>query len=95
MFNFIEQGREASTRILAGSVPPSSEELWAFARKKKYQTDLLGRVETDDGSIVEQGVDEILHLKIANVVLDNPNIDTLVVATGDGTLSKFGTGFIP
>ena len=87
--------RQAATRVLAGSVPPSSEELWEWARKNKYQTDLLKRVESDDGSISEQGVDEILHLKIANVLIDHPSTDTHVVVTGDGSVSEFGTGFIP
>ncbi len=94
MFNLIEQGRAATSRVLAGSVPPSTEELWEWARKNKYQTALLRKVESDDGSIIEQGVDEILHLKIANVLIDYPNTDTLVVVTGDGNLSEFGTGFI-
>jgi hypothetical protein len=95
MFRLIEQARPAPTRVLAGSVPPSSEELWEWARKNKCQTDLLKRVESDDGSISEQGVDEILHLKIANVLIDHPSTDTLVVVTGDGSVSEFGTGFIP
>jgi len=95
IFSFIEQGRKAHTRILAGSVPPSSEELWEFARENRYETDLLRKVESDDGSISEQGVDEVLHLKMANVLLDFPKTDTLVVVTGDGNISEFGTGFIP
>jgi hypothetical protein len=94
MFRLIEQGRQAVTRVLAGSVPPSSEELWEWARKNRYQTALLRKVESDDGSIIEQGVDEVLHLKIANVLIDHPNTDVLVVVTGDGNLSEFGTGFL-
>jgi hypothetical protein len=94
MSRLIEQGRSAVTRVLAGSVPPSSEELWQWARKNKYQTDVLKKVESDDGFITEQGVDEILHLKIANVLIDYPKTDTLVMVTGDGNISEFGTGFI-
>lgn len=94
MFRLIEQARHAVTRVLAGSVPPAADELWEWARKNKYQTDLLKKVESDDGSISEQGVDEILHLKIANVLIDYPSTDTLVVVTGDGSVSEFGTGFI-
>lgn len=95
IFKLIEQGRTAKTKILAGSVPPSCEELWEFARNNRYQTDLLKRVEKDDGSVGEQGVDEILHLKIANALIDYPSTDILVVVTGDGSVSEFGTGFIP
>jgi hypothetical protein len=93
LFALIENGRAVSTRILAGSVPPSCAALWEYARDHGYNTDLLHRVERDDGSIGEQGVDEVLHLKIANAILDHAAPQTLVVATGDGKLSEFGTGF--
>lgn len=93
LFDLIENGREVRTAILAGSVPPPSEAIWQYARDKGYGTDLLRRVENDEGNKVEQGVDEILHLKIANTLLDYPNTDILVVATGDGSTSAFNTGF--
>lgn len=93
LFALIERGRDTATRELAGSVPPSCEALWEYARDHGYNTDLLRRVERDDGSIGEQGVDEVLHMKIANAILDYPAPQTLVVATGDGKLSEFGTGF--
>lgn len=93
LFAKLEGDRTVETRILAGSVPPSCETLWAFARNHGYQTDLLHRVQRDDGSVGEQGVDEILHLKIANALLDFSPPQTLVVATGDGSVSEFGTGF--
>ncbi|MGA7522636.1 MAG: NYN domain-containing protein [Acidobacteriaceae bacterium] len=94
IFNLLEQGRHAHTKVLGGSVPPSCEELWEFARSRHYETNLLKRVEKDDGSIGEQGVDELLHLKIANTLIDYPKSDILVVATGDGRMSEFGTGFL-
>ena len=94
IFNLLEQGRRANTKVLGGSVPPSCEELWDFARSRHYETNLLKRVEKDDGSIGEQGVDELLHLKIANTLIDHPNTDILVIATGDGRMSEFGTGFL-
>lgn len=93
LFNLIEGNREIATKVLAGSVPPSCDALWAYADKHGYTTDLLRKVEREDGTIGEQGVDEILHLKIANAVLDNPS-GVLAIATGDGKISKFGTGFV-
>lgn len=93
LFALIEGGRPAATKVLAGSVPPSCKALWEYARAHGYDTDLLQRIERDDGSICEQGVDEVLHMKIANAVLDYSAPQTLVVATGDGKLSDFGTGF--
>ncbi len=41
------------------------------AQRGGYDTDLLRRVEADDGRLIEQGVDEMLHLKIANALLDS------------------------
>lgn len=93
LFALIEGGRPAATKVLAGSMPPSCDALWEYARENGYNTDLLHRVERDDGSIGEQGVDEILHMKIANAILDHASPQTVVVATGDGKLSEFGTGF--
>jgi hypothetical protein len=79
--------------VLAGSVPPGNDYLWEHARQWGYNTDLLKRVERDDGRLAEQGVDEILHLKIAHVLLDYDPPQTLVLATGDANQSDFGTSF--
>jgi hypothetical protein len=59
----------------------------------KYETNLLHKVEKDDGHWREQGVDELLHLKIANLLLDTQEPQVLVLVTGDGRISQFGTGF--
>jgi len=93
IFARIENGLNPVTRVLAGSVPPGNDALWENARKSGYNTDLLQRIEGDDGRLVEQGVDEIAHLKIANVLLDFDPPQTLVLVTGDGHDSDFGTSF--
>ena len=93
IFQLMEKGRQIVTKVLAGSVPPSCDALWVYARLNGYSTELLRKVEKEDGTLGEQGVDELLHLKIANALLDHPN-GTIVIATGDGQISKFGTGFI-
>ena len=82
-----------ATRILAGSIPPDNENLWAYAREQGYDTDLLRRVERDDGRLVEQAVDEMLHLRIANALLDYETPQALVIASGDGNTSEMGTSF--
>lgn len=87
------QERPVTTRILGGSVPPGNDDLWGYARDLKYNTDLLRRVEADDGRLIEQAVDEVIHLKIANTVLDHDVAQTLVIVTGDGKLSSFDTSF--
>jgi hypothetical protein len=92
-FALIESGFDVKTRVFAGSVPPGNGDLWKHAKKARYETDLLRKVERDDGMLEEQGVDELLHLKIANVLLDNQAPQTLVIVTGDGARSDFGTSF--
>jgi hypothetical protein len=92
-FRLIEDGVEPLTRVLGGSGPAGSDDLWSYARQAGYDTDLLRRVEKDDGRIGEQGVDEVLHLKIANALLDHEPPQRLVVCTGDARDSEFGTSF--
>ncbi|TCP74816.1 hypothetical protein C8J31_13611 [Rhizobium sp. PP-CC-2G-626] len=92
LFSLVEGGREALTRELAGSLPPECEALWEYARENGYNTNLLHRV--DDGIRVrEQSVDEALHLKIANALLDHEGDQTLILMTGDGALSDIDTSF--
>ncbi|WP_369958377.1 NYN domain-containing protein [Pseudomonas benzenivorans] len=92
-FKLIEKGYRAKTKVLAGSVPPGNDVLWDHARATGYNTDLLRKIESDDGRLIEQGVDEIAHLKIANALLDHEPPQTLVLVTGDGNNSDFGTSF--
>ncbi|MEQ1564650.1 MAG: NYN domain-containing protein [Myxococcota bacterium] len=92
-FQLIERGRPATTRILGGSIPPGHDALWDAARTHGYGTDLLLKIEKDDGRLGEQGVDEVLHLKIANALLDHDPPQTLVLVTGDGSTSEFQTSF--
>lgn len=92
LFRLVE-GDVVSTRVLAGSVPPGNELLWQAARNLGYDTDLLRRVEQDDGRLTEQAVDEMLHLKMANALLDHEPPQTLVVVSGDGKESNWATSF--
>ncbi|KAF2734714.1 hypothetical protein EJ04DRAFT_466119 [Polyplosphaeria fusca] len=43
---------------------------------------------------VEQGVDENLHLKMCQSVLDCDEPSTMVVATGDGNMAEYSDGFL-
>lgn len=94
LFKLIENGFSPVTRVLAGSLPPGNEQLWENSRALGYNPDLLHRVDKDDGRLAEQGVDEIVHLKIAGVLLDFDGPQTLVLVTGDGNESDFGTSFL-
>ena len=94
LFALLENGRERSSGIVGGSMPPGSEDLWTYARELGYNTDLLTKVQLDDGRLGEQGVDEVICLKMANCVLDFRTPQVMVVATGDGRVSDFGVGFV-
>lgn len=93
LFRLLEGDHDVRTRVMAGSVPPGNDELWDIARRAGYETDLLRKVEKDDGRLGEQAVDEMLHLKIANILLDCEPPQILILATGDGRLGQFGTSF--
>jgi hypothetical protein len=43
---------------------------------------------------VEQGVDEILHLKILESIVDSEEPSTMVVATGDAAKAEYSEGFM-
>jgi hypothetical protein len=43
---------------------------------------------------VEQGVDEILHLKMIESIIDAPKPSTMVLATGDAAEAEFSQGFL-
>lgn len=93
LFLLIERQHEVATRVLAGSVPPGNEELWQHARNEGYATDLLRRVEDGEGRLIEQAVDEMLHLKIANALLDHEPPQTLIIVSGDGRETPTGSSF--
>ena len=93
LFSIIEGNDTVGIRVFVGSVATGHDKVWQVARDLGYDTDLLVRVEKSDGRFCEQAVDEILHLKIANAILDYAAPQTLVIASGDGRLSGYGTSF--
>jgi hypothetical protein len=93
LYNLVVKGRDVITKQLAGSVPPECESLWDYARRLGFNTDLLIRVESSEGQTSEQSVDETLHLKMGNAILDYAPPQTMVLLSGDGSESQFGTSF--
>ncbi|WP_264813322.1 NYN domain-containing protein [Gluconacetobacter sacchari] len=94
LFSIIRRNRTSlGYSMLAGSVPPGNDALWAAAQTAGFDTTLLRRVENDDGRLVEQGVDEAIHLRIGNTLLDEDNPGTLVILTGDGATTEQGSSF--
>ena len=92
--SLIERDRPRSVGVWAGSVPPGSDELWDHARDLGFNVDLLKRVREDDGRLLEQGVDELIHAKISDSLLDYDPPQTLVLVTGDGSDTPHGTSFV-
>jgi hypothetical protein len=88
-----EGSHSVATRVLAGSVPPGNEDLWEYARQAGSDTRLLNTIGRDDGRLGEQGVDELLQLKIAYVLIDYGPPQTLILGTGDGGAGEFDTSF--
>lgn len=94
LFSVIRRNRTSlGYSMLAGSVPPGNDALWQAAQAAGFDTTLLKRVESDNGRLVEQGVDEVIHLKIGNTLLDEDTPGTLVILTGDGAITEQGSSF--
>jgi hypothetical protein len=94
LFRLLERDRDVRTRVMAGSVPPGNDALWSYAQRAGYRTDLLRRIQRDDGRLLEQSVDEHLHLAMANAILDYRKVpQSMVLATGDGAISASGGSF--
>lgn len=69
-------------------------------KSQKYASSFQGgssgpeTVATSGERWVEQGVDEILHLKILESILDTVHPATIVLATGDAAVAEFSGGFM-
>ncbi len=94
LFRLLLYGKQnRRTSMLAGSVPPGNEALWQAARTAGFDTTLLKRVSSDTGRLVEQGVDEAIHLRIANILLDADEPGLMIIVTGDGRVTSQGSSF--
>ncbi len=94
LFRVLRHGKmNTGVSMLAGSVPPGNEALWAAANEAGFDTTLLKRVSDDNGRLVEQGVDEAIHLRIGNILLDADEPGRIVIATGDGRQTPQGCSF--
>ncbi|WP_156648351.1 NYN domain-containing protein [Methylobacterium sp. Leaf108] len=92
-FDALENRSETPTRVFVGSEKSAAASIWQKAKDRGYETYILKRIIDSDDTTSEQAVDEIAHLKIANAVLDYDGEQTLVIVSGDGKISDFGTSF--
>ncbi len=94
LFRLLRHGKSRDgVSMLAGSVPPGNDALWDSAYNAGFDTTLLHRVKSDNGRLFEQGVDEAIHLRIGNILLDEEVPGTIVLATGDGAQTDQGCSF--
>jgi len=90
LFDFVCEDRDVSYAYLAGSVPPNNDPLWQ--RFVTLGIEVEKQERADSGG--EVAVDEIIHLHMANRVLDIEQPQTMVILTGDGSGYFNGKGFI-
>jgi hypothetical protein len=94
LFRVLRHGKKnTGVSMLAGSVPPGNDALWDAANEAGFDTTLLHRVQTDTGRLAEQGVDEAIHLRISNILLDADEPGVIVIATGDGAQTSQDCSF--
>ncbi|BFZ56913.1 hypothetical protein PYCC9005_003963 [Savitreella phatthalungensis] len=93
----LERDRKCERRVLVGSTPLLQR--WTPAERLGYEISLLERLpgigqspsRASGGTRKEQGVDELLHLKMLESVLDaEPGV--MVLGTGDARQAQFSAG---
>lgn len=88
----LERGRSSQVKSLVGSSPLLQS--WDSIKTRDYEISILERVQSlqNPHSRKEQGVDELLHLKMMESILDSPP-STMVLASGDANIAQFSSGF--
>lgn len=89
LYDLVLNTRPPGHRYFGGSVPPEAAALWGLVKKLGCETNLLRRVESGR----EQAVDEILHLKMANLLLDVNPPETIALLSGNGHTTEFESSF--
>ena len=91
--SLIVGSRQIATGIFAASEGSNSNWIYAIAKACRLEPLVMKRVMDATGKFVEQGVDELLHLRICTALLDYAPPQTLIIVSGDGDPSDFGTSF--
>lgn len=85
LFRILENGKNVARKVLVASSPliqPLTQ-----AEQAGYEVSILKRIGQK-----EQCVDEVIHLKILESLLDHRNPSTLVLASGDGKDAEYFQG---
>lgn len=107
LHTILERGRPSAKKELVGSSPLLQS--WSPLASHAYNISILERIKTTQDSSSssttttttttstsrkEQGVDELMHLKMMESIVDaEPGI--MVLATGDANIAQFSAGFYP
>lgn len=92
LFELVKNNRFVDAAYLSGSIPPPSNNLWAYLQNMGIQLQLLNK--TADGT-EQESVDmslQTMMLRTAFDHMDNPT--TIAVLTGDGASKQLGEGFL-
>ncbi|CCG80891.1 Predicted protein [Taphrina deformans PYCC 5710] len=88
----LSRGRHSSVKALVGSAPLLQS--WTEASDCGYEVSILERVAAFNASNKrEQGVDELIHLKMMESLLDFETPGVMVLASGDANIAQFSSGF--
>lgn len=100
----LERNRPNARKVLVGSRPLLQN--WDKAEKSLgYEVSMLERIVKPEPEGLprtpypskprkaEQGVDELIHMKMLETLLDAPHAATMVLATGDANVAQYSEGF--
>ncbi|WP_164705838.1 NYN domain-containing protein, partial [Pseudomonas viridiflava] len=83
--------RDVEYAFVAGSLPPSNDDLWGRFEKLGAKVDTQQRGALTGGEVA---VDQSMHLAMLERITDADEPGTIVLLTGDGNGYSEGKGFI-
>lgn len=92
LFDLVKNNRPVDIAYLSGSIPPPSNNLWAYLQNMGIKLQLLNK--TADG-LEQESVDMSLQTMMFRIAIDHmKNPSTIAVLTGDGAGKQLGEGFL-
>lgn len=91
----LARGRKVEKSVVAGSRTTGTQKTPEYMRQAEnlgYEMNIMRRIPKQNNCKSEQGVDELLHLKILQCPYDH-DAGTIVLATGDAAEAEFSDGF--
>ncbi|WP_122604178.1 NYN domain-containing protein [Pseudomonas viridiflava] len=91
LFSHVVADRDVEYAFVAGSLPPSNDDLWGRFEKLGAKVDTQQRGALTGGEVA---VDQSMHLAMLERITDADEPGTIVLLTGDGNGYSEGKGFI-